>query len=172
MSDAAAPTEIEAADDAGALRPAESVAPKPAPPSGPLTRPLTRLIFWTASLGALIAAGVAIVLWVAEQLKRDYEAGKLKRPVVVALFGAEELGLLGSTQFAGVVTLSVVGSAAGPSVHSKVGLCGITPPSVSSLVLSSARERSNTLKAHAAPITTAATPIEIVRPRTRSRAQE
>ncbi|MFB3067254.1 MAG: M28 family peptidase, partial [Planctomycetota bacterium] len=51
------------------------------------------------------AAGVAVVLWVAEQLKRDSEAGKLKRPVVVAFFGAEEVGLLGSTQFARIVTL-------------------------------------------------------------------
>jgi len=46
------------------------------------------------------AAGVAVVLWVAKQLKRDAEAGRLKKPVVVALFGAEEAGLLGSRQFA------------------------------------------------------------------------
>jgi len=49
------------------------------------------------------AAGVAVVLWVAEQLRRDFEAGKLKRPVVVCLFGGEEAGLLGSRQFAQTV---------------------------------------------------------------------
>ena len=43
------------------------------------------------------AAGVAVLLWVAEQLKRN--EASLKRPVVFALFGAEELGLLGSRQF-------------------------------------------------------------------------
>ena len=46
------------------------------------------------------AAGVAIVLWVAERLKADYDAGRLKKPVVVALFGGEEMGLAGSRQFA------------------------------------------------------------------------
>jgi len=46
------------------------------------------------------AAGAAIVLWVATQLKRDAEAGRLGKPVVVALFGAEEAGLIGSSQFA------------------------------------------------------------------------
>ncbi|MHC4940578.1 MAG: M28 family peptidase [Planctomycetota bacterium] len=46
------------------------------------------------------AAGTAVVLWVANQLKRDAEAGRLKKPVVIALFGAEEAGLLGSRQFA------------------------------------------------------------------------
>jgi len=46
------------------------------------------------------AAGVAVVLWVANQLRRDSEAGRLKKPVVVALFGGEEAGLLGSRQFA------------------------------------------------------------------------
>ncbi len=49
------------------------------------------------------AAGVAVVLRVAARLKRDLDAGKLKRPVVVALFGAEEAGLWGSRQFAGVL---------------------------------------------------------------------
>lgn len=49
------------------------------------------------------SAGVAIVLWVAEQLRRDAEAGRLKRPVVVALFGAGETGLWGSRQFAALV---------------------------------------------------------------------
>lgn len=49
------------------------------------------------------AAGVAVVLRVAERLKKDHAAGRLKRPVVVALFGAEEFGLWGSRQFAGVV---------------------------------------------------------------------
>ena len=44
------------------------------------------------------AAGVAIVLWVAEQLKRDVK--RFKRPIVVALFGGEEKGLWGSRQFA------------------------------------------------------------------------
>ena len=44
------------------------------------------------------AAGVAVLLWVAEQLKRNEPS--LKRPVVFVLFGAEELGLLGSRQFA------------------------------------------------------------------------
>ncbi|MHC4452475.1 MAG: M28 family peptidase, partial [Planctomycetota bacterium] len=46
------------------------------------------------------AAGVAVVLWVATQLKRDADAGRLGKPVVVALFGAEEAGLIGSRQFA------------------------------------------------------------------------
>jgi hypothetical protein len=46
------------------------------------------------------AAGVAVVLWVADQLKRDADAGRLKKPVVVCLFGGEEGGLLGSRQFA------------------------------------------------------------------------
>jgi len=46
------------------------------------------------------AAGVSVVLWVADQLRRDAEAGRLKKPVVVALFGGEEAGLLGSRQFA------------------------------------------------------------------------
>jgi len=46
------------------------------------------------------AAGVACVLWVAKRLKRDLEAGRLRRPVVVALFGGEEAGLAGSRQFA------------------------------------------------------------------------
>ncbi|MEM8885577.1 MAG: M28 family peptidase [Planctomycetota bacterium] len=45
------------------------------------------------------AAGVAIVLWVAEQLKRDADEGRLGKPVVIALFGAEEAGLVGSRQF-------------------------------------------------------------------------
>jgi len=45
------------------------------------------------------AAGAAVVLWVAARLKRDFEAGKLKRPVVVALFGGNETGLAGSRQF-------------------------------------------------------------------------
>ena len=49
------------------------------------------------------AAGVAVVLRVAERLKKDHAAGRLKRPVVIALFGAEEFGLWGSRQFAGVV---------------------------------------------------------------------
>ncbi|MHC4957359.1 MAG: M28 family peptidase [Planctomycetota bacterium] len=49
------------------------------------------------------AAGVAVVLHVAAQLKRDFDAGRLKRPVVVALFGGEELGLWGSRQFAEVM---------------------------------------------------------------------
>jgi len=35
-----------------------------------------------------------------DQLRRDAEAGRLKKPVVVALFGGEEAGLLGSRQFA------------------------------------------------------------------------
>ena len=48
-------------------------------------------------------AGVAVVLWVAEQLKRDHDGGRLKHPVVVALFGGEEGGLWGSRQFAQVV---------------------------------------------------------------------
>ncbi|MHC4548978.1 MAG: M28 family peptidase [Planctomycetota bacterium] len=42
------------------------------------------------------AAGVAVVLWVAERLKRD--AGKLRRPVIVALYGGTETGLAGSRQ--------------------------------------------------------------------------
>jgi len=46
------------------------------------------------------AAGVAIVLRVAARLRKDHEAGRLERPVVVALFGAEEFGLWGSRQFA------------------------------------------------------------------------
>jgi len=46
------------------------------------------------------AAGVAVVLWVADQLRRDADAGRLKKPVVIALFGGEEAGLLGSRQFA------------------------------------------------------------------------
>jgi len=45
------------------------------------------------------AAGVAVVLWVAEQLARDHKAGRLKRPVLVVLFGGEEMGLAGSRQF-------------------------------------------------------------------------
>jgi Zn-dependent M28 family amino/carboxypeptidase len=49
------------------------------------------------------AAGVAVVLWVADQLRRDAEAGRLKKPVIVALFGGEEAGLLGSRQFAAVL---------------------------------------------------------------------
>ncbi|MFQ5634459.1 MAG: M28 family metallopeptidase [Gammaproteobacteria bacterium] len=39
----------------------------------------------------------------AEQLERDHDAGRLKRPVVVALFGGEEMGLCGSRQFAAVL---------------------------------------------------------------------
>lgn len=46
------------------------------------------------------AAGVAAVLFAAEELARDGRQGRLRRPVVVALFGAEELGLWGSRQFA------------------------------------------------------------------------
>ena len=46
------------------------------------------------------AAGTAIVLWVADQLKRDFEAGRITKPVVIALFGAEEAGLRGSRQLA------------------------------------------------------------------------
>ncbi|MEE8107302.1 MAG: M28 family peptidase [Planctomycetota bacterium] len=45
------------------------------------------------------AAGVATLLFVAERLKRDADAGKLKRGVIFALFGAEEIGLLGSRWF-------------------------------------------------------------------------
>ena len=50
------------------------------------------------------AAGVAVVLWVASQLKADADAGRLSVPVVVALFGAEESGLVGSRQFAAALT--------------------------------------------------------------------
>ena len=50
------------------------------------------------------AAGVAVVLWVASQLKADADAGRLSLPVVVALFGAEEAGLIGSRQFAAALT--------------------------------------------------------------------
>lgn len=49
------------------------------------------------------AAGVACVLWVAERLAKLSETARLRRPVVVALFGAEEMGLLGSTQFASIL---------------------------------------------------------------------
>jgi len=49
------------------------------------------------------AAGVACVLWVAERLAKLSATTRLRRPVVVALFGAEEMGLLGSTQFAAIV---------------------------------------------------------------------
>jgi len=77
------------------------------------------------------AAGVAVVLWVAARLKRDFEAGKLKRPVVVALFGGNEAGLAGSRQFAAAlsssrcpiarplqaVNVDGVGSVAGYRVH-------------------------------------------------------
>ncbi len=61
---------------------------------------------WDGVVGAAAsdnAAGVAVVLWVAEQLRRDFEAGRLKRPVVICLFGGEEAGLLGSRQFAKAV---------------------------------------------------------------------
>lgn len=47
------------------------------------------------------AAGVAAVLFAAGELARDAKAGRLRRPVHVCLFGAEELGLWGSRQFAG-----------------------------------------------------------------------
>ena len=50
-----APSASEASPSAEIGRETES-----APAESPLTRPLTRLIFWTASLGALIAAAVAI----------------------------------------------------------------------------------------------------------------
>jgi hypothetical protein len=49
------------------------------------------------------AAGVAVVLWVAARLKRDFDRGKLERPVVVALFGGNETGLAGSRQFVAVL---------------------------------------------------------------------
>ncbi|MFQ5844426.1 MAG: M28 family metallopeptidase, partial [Planctomycetota bacterium] len=49
------------------------------------------------------AAGVAVVLRVAARLREDHEAGRLRRPVIVALFGGEEMGLLGSSQFARLV---------------------------------------------------------------------
>jgi hypothetical protein len=45
------------------------------------------------------AAGVAVVLWVAARLKRDLDQGKLRRPVVVALFGGNKTGRAGSRQF-------------------------------------------------------------------------
>jgi len=45
------------------------------------------------------AAGVATLLFVAERLKRDADAGKLKRGVIFVMFGAEEIGLLGSRWF-------------------------------------------------------------------------
>ena len=77
------------------------------------------------------AAGVAVVLWVAARLKRDFEAGKLKRPVVVALFGGNETGLAGSRQFVAAlespkcpiarplqaVNVDGIGSLAGRRVH-------------------------------------------------------
>jgi len=46
------------------------------------------------------AAGVAAVLWVAEQLSRDQEEGRLGRPVVIALVGGEQFGSIGSLQLA------------------------------------------------------------------------
>ncbi|MHC4974657.1 MAG: M28 family peptidase [Planctomycetota bacterium] len=77
------------------------------------------------------AAGVAVVLWVAARLKRDFDRGVLKRPVVVALFGANQAGLAGSRQFAAAlgssrcpvarplqaVNVDGVGSVAGYRVH-------------------------------------------------------
>ncbi|MHC4341206.1 MAG: M28 family peptidase [Planctomycetota bacterium] len=50
------------------------------------------------------AAAAAAVLWTAERLKKDHEEGRLKRPVVFALFGGEEMGRSGSRQFVQVLT--------------------------------------------------------------------
>jgi hypothetical protein len=50
------------------------------------------------------AAAAAAVLWTAERLKKDHEEGRLKLPVVIALFGGEEMGRSGSRQFVQVLT--------------------------------------------------------------------
>jgi hypothetical protein len=77
------------------------------------------------------AAGVAVVLWVAARLERDFEAGKLKQPVVVALFGGNQTGLVGSRQLVAAfgstkcpiakplsaINVDGVGSVAGYRVH-------------------------------------------------------
>ncbi len=68
------------------------------------------------------AAGCAIVLWVAELLRRDHDAGRFRRPVVLALFGAEEMGLLGSTQFA---ALTASGQGPIPPPRAAVNVDGI-----------------------------------------------
>jgi hypothetical protein len=49
------------------------------------------------------AAAAAAVIWTAERLKKDHEEGRLKRPVVIALFGGEEMGRSGSRQFVKVL---------------------------------------------------------------------
>ncbi|WP_233205036.1 hybrid sensor histidine kinase/response regulator [Alkalicaulis satelles] len=60
MTDATPAETGQTADDAPAAA-APAAAPAPASGPGSLTRPLARIILWTASLGALIAAGVAVI---------------------------------------------------------------------------------------------------------------